>query len=361
MRVLVVLGTSTGGVGRHVHGLVTGLAGQGHSVLVACPTGVEERFGFSGAGARHVPLAISDRPRPLADLRVVATLGELLRQADVVHAHGLRAGGLACLAALGSDVPVVVTLHNAAPGGALTGRLYAALERLVARRATRVLGVSRDLVARMESLGAHSARLAVVPGPPPPDGPVDRARLRDELGVPDGGVLALVVARLAPQKGLHLLLDALNELRDLRLEVVVAGEGPQRAEIEGRIEVEQLPARLLGHRQDVPALSAAADLVVSSAVWEGQPINLQEALHAGAAIVATDVGGSGDVLGEAAILTPAGDAAALARGIRLLATDPAERERRRSLARARAAQLPTEADAVEAAVRVYREVTAPAR
>jgi glycosyltransferase involved in cell wall biosynthesis len=359
MRVLVVLGTSTGGVGRHVHGLVAGLAGQGHSVLVACPTGVEEQFGLSGAGARHVPLAISDRPRPLADLRAVATLGELLRQADVVHAHGLRAGALACLAALGSDVPVVVTLHNAAPGGALTGRLYAALERLVARRATRVLGVSRDLVASMESLGARSAGLAVIPGPPPPASPVDRARLRDELGVPDGDVLALVVARLAPQKGLHLLLDALDELRDLRLEVVVAGEGPQRAELQGRIEAERLPARLLGHRQDVPALSAAADLVVSSAVWEGQPINLQEALHAGAAIVATDVGGSGDVLGEAAVLTPAGDAAALARGIRLLATDPAERERRRSLARARAAQLPTEADAVEAALRVYREVTAP--
>ena len=60
---------------------------------------------------------MSDRPRPLADLRAVSTLGELLRQADVVHAHGLRAGALACLAALGSDVPVVVTLHNAAPSG----------------------------------------------------------------------------------------------------------------------------------------------------------------------------------------------------------------------------------------------------
>jgi glycosyltransferase involved in cell wall biosynthesis len=357
MRVLVVLGTSTGGVGRHVHGLVAGLAGQGHSVLVACPEAVEEQFGFAGAGARHVPLAVSDRPRPLADLRAVSTLGELLRQADVVHAHGLRAGALTCLASLGSEVPVVVTLHNAAPGGAVTGRLYAALEHIVGRRATRVLGVSRDLVDRMESLGARSAGLAVIPGPPVPAGTPDRGRLRAELGVRDGTVLALVVARLAPQKGLHLLLDALAELGDLPLEVVIAGEGPQRSELQARIDAEGLPVRLLGYRQDVPSLSAAADLVVSSAVWEGQPINLQEALHAGAAIVATDVGGSGAVLGDAAVLTPAGDAGALARGIRLLATDPDERERRRALARARAAQLPTEADAVEAALRVYREVT----
>jgi glycosyltransferase involved in cell wall biosynthesis len=120
MRVLLVLGTTTGGVGRHVHGLVSGLARRGHSVLVACPAGVEEQFALAAAGARHVPLAVSDRPRPLADLRAISTLGELLRRADVVHAHGLRAGALACLAALGSEVPVVVTLHNAAPSGAVT-------------------------------------------------------------------------------------------------------------------------------------------------------------------------------------------------------------------------------------------------
>ena len=157
MRVLVVLGTSTGGVGRHVHGLVTGLAGQGHSVLVACPTGWRSSSARR-AGARHVPLAISDRPRPLADLRAVATLGELLRQADVVHAHGLRAGALACLAAPGLRRARRGHAAQRRSGGALTGRLYAVLERLVARRATGVLGVSRDLVARME------ARAPAAPG-----------------------------------------------------------------------------------------------------------------------------------------------------------------------------------------------------
>jgi glycosyltransferase involved in cell wall biosynthesis len=356
MRVLLVLGTTTGGVGRHVHGVVSGLARGGHSVLVACPAGVEEQFALAAAGARHVPLAVSDRPRPLADLRAISTLGELLRRADVVHAHGLRAGALACLAALGSEVPVVVTLHNAAPSGAVAGRLYAALERVVARRATVVLGVSQDLVDRMATLGARGGAIAVIPGPPPPEEPADPSATRRALGVGEDSVLAVVVARLAPQKGLHLLLDALGTLTDLPLEVVVAGDGPQRPELEARIEAEQLPVRLLGHRSDVPDLCAAADLVVSSAVWEGQPINLQEALHAGAAIVATDVGGSGAVLGGAAILTPADDAPALARGIRLLATDPAERERLRALARERASRLPSEADAVEAALSVYREV-----
>ena len=74
-------------------------------------------------------------------------------------------------------------------------------------------------------------------------------------------------------------------------------------------------------------------------------------------MVATDVGGSAAVLGGAAVLVPGGDAQALADGIRLLVTDPGERARRQELARQRARELPTEADAVAAALRVYADVT----
>jgi len=359
MRVLLVLGTSAGGVGRHVHGLASSLVAQGHSVVVACPQDVEDHFRFAETGARHVRFTVTDRPHPLRDLRATSSLGDLLQRADVVHAHGLRAGALACLAALGSQVPVVVTLHNAAPGGRLTGRLYAALERVVARRATLVLGVSADLVDRMADLGARVGGVAVIPAPPPRPATRGRRAVRAELGVPDGTALLVVVARLAPQKDLGLLVDALVDpaLEGVDLLVAVAGEGPERAGLERRVVDEQVPVRLLGARDDVPDLLAAADVVVSTARWEGQPIGLQEALHAGAAIVATDVGGTAAVLGDAAVLVPGGDAAALADGIRLLVTDPAERERRRARSRERARELPTEADAVASALQVYARVT----
>ena len=358
MRILLVLGTSTGGVGRHVHGLVTGLVAQGHSVAVACPQGVEDHFGFATAGARHVPLAVTDRPHPLRDLRALSTLGDLLHHADVAHAHGLRAGALAGLAAVGSQVPVVVTLHNAAPGGRLTSGLYAVLERVVARRATAVLGVSQDLVDRMVDLGARVDGLAVIPAPPWRPTTREREVVRASLGVPDGTPLAVVVARLAPQKDLGLLVDALVEpaLEEVELRVVVAGEGPDRPMLERRIAEEQVPVELLGARDDVPDLLAAADLVISTARWEGQPISLQEALHAGAAIVATDVGGTAAVVGDAAVLVPGGDPRALAAGIRTLVTDPQERARRQELSRERAHTLPTEVDAVNAALEIYERV-----
>jgi glycosyltransferase involved in cell wall biosynthesis len=358
MRILLVLGTSAGGVGRHVQGLVTGLVAQGHSVVVACPQGVEDHFGFAGAGARHVPLTVTDRPHPLRDLRALSTLGDLLHHADVVHAHGLRAGALAALAAVGSQVPVAVTLHNAAPSGRLTSGLYAVLERVVARRATVVLGVSQDLVDRMEALGARVDGLAVIPAPPWRTTTREPEAVRASLGVPDGTPLAVVVARLAPQKDLGLLIDALAQpaLEEVELRVVVAGEGPDRPMLERRIADEQAPVELLGARDDVPDLLASADLVVSTARWEGQPISLQEALHAGAPLVATDVGGTAAVVGDAAVLVPGGDPRALADGIRTLVTDPQERARRHELSLARARALPTEADAVAAALRIYEQV-----
>src|SRR5699024_9668481 len=126
----------------------------------------------------------------------------------------------------------------------------------------------------------------------------------------------LVIARLAPQKGLHDLLDAAARLGDgAGVRIRIAGEGPLHEELAARIRAEALPVELLGRREDVPELLAAADLVVSAARWEGQPVALQEALQAGRAILATDAGGTRWVTGEAACLVPVGDARALAAAI----------------------------------------------
>lgn len=356
MRIALVLGTTAGGVGRHVHGLVTEFLTRGHDVVVAGPTSAEERFGFAEAGARWVPVPLGDRPRPGRDTAAIGALRAVVNGADLVHGHGLRAGSAACLAAVGSSTPVVVTLHNAAPSGRITSRVYAVLERIVAHRATAVVAVSADLLVRQRELGARTFGIAVIAAPRPPAHLPDRHTVRAALDIPDGRSMAVCVARLAPQKGLGLLLDAVARVRDLPLEVVVAGDGPARPALSERIAAEGLPVRLLGQRQDIPELLAAADVVVSSSLWEGQPISLQEALQVGAAIVATDVGGTAAVLGSAGLLTAPGDAAALAAGIRLVVTYGSERDRLRSHAFERAAELPDEADAAVAAITLYERV-----
>ncbi|NHA67793.1 glycosyltransferase family 4 protein [Phycicoccus flavus] len=355
MKVLLVLGTSAGGVGKHVQGLARLLSGAGHDVVVAGPPAVADTLDLPGLVA-VVPVPVGARPHPVHDARALATLSAVARGADVVHAHGLRAGALAVLAAARGGVPVVVTVHNAPPTGRGLAAVYAGLERIVARGSALVLGVSADLVTRMEHLGARGTGFAVVPAPAPRLPTADRYAVHAELGIDARTRLGVVVGRLAPQKGLDGLLDAHAELTDLDLLTVVAGEGPLRARLQRRIDVEGLPVRLLGRRDDVPDLLTAADVVVSSALWEGQPVWLQEALHAGAAIVATDVGGTGAVLGDAGILVPPGDPVSLSRAVRDVVTHGGVRDDLRSKAVERSGELPTDADALAAAEGAYATV-----
>jgi glycosyltransferase involved in cell wall biosynthesis len=368
LKVAIVLATSAGGVGGHVRSVVSGLTARGARVAVLGPAATDELFGFGRAGARFVAVEIADRPHPAGDARAVAQIRRLTRGADVVHAHGLRAGGLTALAlaraipaSLRTDrTPLVVTLHNAVIAGGMIGAAYATLERVVARGATEVLGVSPDLEDRMRALGARSVHQALVPAPPRrrSDDTAVQAKLRADLGAVDRPLVA-VVARLAEQKGLPLLLDAsAGWARRVPAPLVaVAGDGPLEGALRARIEAENLPVRLLGRRSDVPELIAASDIAVVSSVWEGQPLVVQEVLRAGRPLVATRVGGIPGMVGEAALLVPPSDPSALEAAVRRVLDDPGLAERLASAAIAQARRLPTEEDAIDQLTAVYARVT----
>ncbi|MBG0816992.1 glycosyltransferase family 4 protein [Planomonospora sp. ID82291] len=354
-RVALVLGTSAGGVGRHVAMLAGGLLGRGCRVVVAGPADTDAAFGFARRGAGFVPVPISDRPRPGGDLRAVRTLRGL-RGADVVHAHGLRAGALAALALSGTGTPLVVTLHNAATAGGAVGAVYRVLERIVARRADRVLVVSPDLGERMTALGARRVTAAVVPAPPLAASGRSAEEIRAEFGA--GGLpVLLTVARLAQQKGLETLLDAVARLAagpSPRALFLVAGDGPLREELRRRIDRQGLPVRLLGDRADVGDLLGVARALVVPSRWEGQPLSVQEALRAGTPVVATAVGGLPEMVGEGGLLVPYGDAAALAGAVARLLDDDGLVRRLAGEAARRGRELPGEQEALDAVLAVYR-------
>lgn len=361
MRILIVLGTTAGGTGRHVRDLVVGLVGRGHEVTVAAPSRELAAFGFDDAGAVAEPVEVAERPSR-ADAAAIRRLRDLASGGapfDVVHAHGARVGAMCALALTGRAVPLVTTLHNAAPEGRAVGLVHGALERIVARRSDLVLGVSRDIVARQRALGARRVELAVIAAARPGRVLRDRYQVRAGLGVQPRTHLLVTIARLARQKDLDVLVDAVALVGEKGIDVlsVVAGEGPLRREIEERIAERNAPVRLLGHRGDVTDLIAAADAVVSSARWEGQPVALQEALHAGCAIVATDAGGTADVVGEAAVLVPVGDAHSLASAIADVLNHGTVRDVLRSKALERSAELPDRDAATSAALAAYACVT----
>lgn len=348
-RVLQVLGSSAGGVARHVAQVSAALADAGDRVLVAGPSALEQAVA-ADPGVGFAAVEIADRPHA-SDARAVARLAALARDADAVHAHGLRAGALAVLAVRshpGRRPRVVVTLHNLPVGGRAIRSVSAVLGRVVARGADVVLGVSGDLVDLALSQGARRAERALVPAPARRAPGQDREGVRASLGVAPGEDLVVTVARLAPQKGLDTLVSAAAVAARTRpgLRWVVAGDGPLLADLRARAAEASAPVDLLGRREDVADLLAAADVVASTAVWEGQPLAVQEALALGAALVVTDAGGTREVTGDAAVLVPVGDADAFAAALTAVLADDGRRSALRDAARARAATLPTVADVV---------------
>jgi uncharacterized membrane protein, putative virulence factor len=153
----------------------------------------------------------------------------------------------------------------------------------------------------------------------------------------------LTIARLAPQKGLDLLLEAatLIKQRGIDFTWLVAGDGPLKAQLNQQIDDAALPVKLLGRREDIGALLSQADVVVQTSYWEGQPLTLREAMQAGRAIVATDVGGSAYTLaGCGQLVEP--QAGPLADAVVAVISDPKRRETLEAASRAAVAKIPGE-------------------
>lgn len=357
--VALVLATSTGGVGRHVRSLVDGYVARGVGVRVLAPADTDTRFGFSAAGAEFVDVPIAAGARPLADLRAAAALRRGLGGAAVVHAHGLRAGMLAVLVA--GPRPVVVTWHNLVLARGPARRVYALLERVVARRATVTLTVSPDLTDRVRRLGGRDVRPTPVAALPARDAARDRAETRRELGAA-GRPLVLAAGRLHPQKGFDTLIRASRAwtTREDPPVVVLAGDGPLRDQLAGLVRQLGAPVRLLGHRDDVADLLAAADVLAVPSRWEGRSLLVQEAMRAGTAIVAAATGGTPDLVQDAALLVPAGDVAALVGGVSALLDDAGERAALGERARTVAAGWPSADEVAAQTLALYRELLGPA-
>jgi glycosyltransferase involved in cell wall biosynthesis len=360
--VALVLASSTGGVGQHVASLVRGLVAAACRVLVCGPAATDELFGFSAAGADFVAVEIPASPGP-QDSGAVRALRRALtgRDIDVVHAHGLRAAFVASLTR--SPAPLVVTWHNAVLAKGLRGQASSLVERIVARSAALTLGASEDLVARAASLGARNARLSAVAAPAAAAARRSRAAVRAELRLAPGTPFVLSVGRLHPQKRYDLLIDAAGRWRDLQPPPVtmVAGSGPSYMLLAQRASEKRARFFLLGHRDDVPDLLAAADLAVVTSDWEARQLFAQEALRAGVPLVATAVGGLPGLVGDAAVLIPPGDVDALDRAVRDLLGDPALRARYAERGLRRAAEWPTEDDTVADVRAAYASVTSAAR
>jgi len=168
--------------------------------------------------------------------------------------------------------------------------------------------------------------------------------VRAELGVGASDLLVLAIGSLMKRKGHRVLLEAMRRVETEEgtpaWKVAIAGEGAERADLEGFIAEHGLAGRaiLLGNRDDVPDLQAAADIFAMPSLWEGLPLAVLEAMFAANPVIATTASGIPEAIthDENGLLIPPGDPDALAAAIRRLLRDRALRERLGARARERA-------------------------
>ena len=278
--------------------------------------------------------------RPLWDLRGLLQLTRFLRKSSysVVHTHTSKPGVIGRLAATRAGVPVIVhTVHGFGfheETGKLARKAYSVIERAAAKWCDRIVTVSefhRDVAL---GLGiADPEKILAIPNgvhPARAQSRLSRGEIRSQLGVDDDFVI-LSTGRLAEQKGLEYLIRALPLLSGTArsLQVLLAGDGPLRSELEAlaaSLGVEDR-VQFLGFRDDIGDLLSAADLVALPSLWEGMSISLLEAMAAGKAVVTTTIGSNREVTrdGHAAMLVPPKDPASLAHAIDALMADDVRR------------------------------------
>jgi glycosyltransferase involved in cell wall biosynthesis len=297
-------------------------------------------------GAETVYLPSLRQPiNPVHDTQALAQLRSIARRfrPDLVHTHTAKAGFLGRSAAILGLRPRPVLVHTfhghvlAGYFGAAKTRLYRNLERTLARRTDRLIGVSRQTVNDLVRLGvAPQEKFSVVPLGLDLDSfatvePGSGATLRGELGVADDRMLLAFVGRIVPIKRVDLLLRAFASActAGAPAHLAIVGDGETRPEYE-RLAGELgagAAVSFLGYRRDLPEIAAAADAAILSSDNEGTPVWLIEAAAAGRPAIATDVGGTPDVVTpETGILVPADDEASLAGAITRLADDPELRQ-----------------------------------
>lgn len=321
------------------------------------------------ARAAGIPLRCLGRMERAWDIGAVPALARAFRELDasIVHvALYSRVAPYARLAALRSGLPLVICHEHSRP--ARPSALRAAVDRMLLglRPATRFLAVSDADRETLRAGGAPLQHIEVLGNAVDVQrfAPRDRSAARRALGLPLDRRILLVPARLHPQKRHVDLLAALAildaERRSETIEaaarqtapglaadpaseaplVLLAGDGPLRRALEALTRCAGLDSQIcfLGHREDLPALYAAADLVILPSRVEGSPLALIEAQACGRAVLATDVGGVAEIVEDGATgrLVPSGRPDRLAAALADLLGDGPARAAMEARARERA-------------------------
>jgi len=252
------------------------------------------------------------------DLGAIRTLAARLaaQPGTVAHSHGYKADLYTLLAARRAKVTALTTAHGWTSENAKV-RMYERLQAFLWRFFDQVICVSESYRQLARGAGVPARKLTVVHNAIrstyQAQAPDARRQARLALGLDEHAQVVAIIGRLGIEKGHRLFVDAAARLAPKfpSARFLIAGEGAQRTEIEAQVARLGLQdtVRLLGHRNDLPAIYPALDVLAMASLREGLPNVLLEAMLHGVPGVAMAVGGIPEVItqGVDGLLVPPGD------------------------------------------------------
>lgn len=238
------------------------------------------------------------------DIGVIKLVAESVQRLDinVIHTHDLRSSIAGYFAARQFGIPLVATCHGWITNS-LKGHIYKRFDIQLLRRFDKVVTVSDSMRRHLQSKGFASEKLCMVPNTlATEDYIVDNTdrRFRDELSIPKSTKLIANIGRLSPEKGQGLLIEAFGNLvadnHDVVLVFVGSGQEKKRLEAQAaRLGIDNR-VHFVGYRSDMNSIYNSTDLVVQSSLTEGMPNVVLEALLLETPVIATNVGGTSEVI-----------------------------------------------------------------
>lgn len=325
MKILhVITSVNRGGAENHLVDLCKGQVSSGHQVAVAYLKGDHYwRAELERTGVRVESLGL----KRYGELAPVSRLHRMFREfhPDVVHAHMPPAELYArlALAAFPMRPAFVISKHNDEPF--FRGPGHKILGAWVAKRANAIIAISDAVNAYTRE--RHATLTAIlktihygINSQPFRSVSMDTAAaIREEWHIPRDAWMIGTVARLVPQKALHVLIEGYARYRVKAAQpsrLVLVGRGPLEDELKARARELGVDSEVIwaGFREDIPAVMRAFDLFALTSSYEGFGLVLLEAMSAARPVLATKVSAIPEIVkdNETGILCQAGDASSVA-------------------------------------------------
>ena len=333
MKVLhVTTHLNIGGIGNYILSLCGALKDRGMDCIVASSGGnLEEEFDKRGIGLKKLDIRTKFEFGPKV-FKSSFTLARIIKneKIDIVHAHTRVSQVAAVLACHMAHTPCVTTCH---------GYFKKRSRNLIDTWGAKVIAISDAVKAHLiEDLGVDEKRIVVVYSG------VDIKRfskiysepekraIKESIGLKSGPVVG-TIGRLSSVKGQKFLIEAMaevaGEVKDAQ--ALIIGDGEEKLALESlakSLGIED-SVRFVNSNVDTNRFLSVMDIFVFPSVKEGLGIALLEALAAGRACVASDIGGIADIIANdnCGVLVPVGDAAAISSAILKLLRSAEERRR----------------------------------